>query len=398
MRNLSTLSFITALAGTIALGASCSTNSVSSESKSNAQPSAAPTPTVEVTPVESRKLAIVVRLPGELQPYEEVAVFPKVTGFVDSITVDRGSVVKAGQLMIRLIAPEIAAQRAEAQSKLQGAASQRIEAEAKLASDESTYQRLKTASATPGVVAGNDLEVAQRAVDADRARVQSALEGAEAAKAALKSITEIEGYLQVRAPFDGVVTERNVHPGTLVGPASGSGPATPLVRVETTARLRLVVAVPEKYVAGMAEGAKVQFSVPAYPNQTFSGTVARIAHSVEPKTRTMPIELDVNNAARRLASGMFPEVLWPVRRSDATLFVPVPSVARTMEATFVVRVRDAKTEWVNVQTGELEGKSIEVFGDLRPGDQVALRGTDELRPGTHVAAKPASFDSQGAKK
>src|SRR5262249_5814357 len=155
-----------------------------------------------------------------------------------------------------------------------GADAQRIEAEAKLAADDSTYQRLKTASATPGVVAGNDLEVAQKAVDADRARVQSARESAEAAKAALRSITEIEGYLQVRAPFDGVVTERNVHPGTLVGPVPSSGSATPLLRVETVTRLRLVVPVPERYLAGMAEGAKVQFAVPAYPNQTFSGTVA----------------------------------------------------------------------------------------------------------------------------
>lgn len=398
MKHLCVLLWIAPLVGSIALCVSCGGNSASSESKRDAQPTSAQTPAVEVATVESRKLAIIVRLPGELQPYEQVAVFPKVTGFVDSISVDRGSVVKAGQLMIRLIAPEIAAQRAEAQSKLQGADAQRIEAEAKLASDESTYQRLKTASATPGVVAGNDLEVAQKAVEADRARVQSARESAEAAKAALKSTTDIEGYLQVRAPFDGVVTERNVHPGTLVGPVTSSGPATPLIRVETIARLRLVVPVPEKYVAGMTAGAKVQFSVPAYPNQTFSGTVARIAHSVEPRTRTMPIELDVNNATRRLAPGMFPEVLWPIRRSEATLFVPVSAVARTMEATFVIRIQDAKTEWVNVRTGELDGKLIEVFGDLRSDDQVAMRGTDELRPGTHVAAKPAFTDSQGAKK
>jgi RND family efflux transporter MFP subunit len=353
---------------------------------------------VEVTKVLSKKLAITVRLPGELQAYEVVAAFPKVTGFVDSISVDRGSVVKTGQLMVRLVAPELAAQRAEAQSKLQGAESQRAESEAKLASDENTYQRLKAASATPGVVAQNDLEVAQRTVDADRARLQSIRESAEAAKAALKSVTEIEGYLQVRAPFDGVVTERNVHPGALVGPASGSGTNVPLLRVEETARLRLVVPVPEKYVAGMTEGAKVEFSVPAFPNQKFSGTVARIAHSVDTKTRTMPVELDVANLGRRLASGMFPEVLWPVRRSGPTLFVPTSAVARTTEATFLVRIRDGNAEWVNVQTGELDGKLIEVFGNLREGEDVAARGTDELHPGTHVTAKQSSPDSKSSGK
>ena len=169
---------------------------------SNANAQNAPVPTVEVVKVTSRKLAISVRLPGELQPYEVVAVYPKVPAFVDTISVDRGSVVKSGQLMARLVAPELAAQRAEAQSKLQGAEAQRVEAEAKLASDDGTYQRLKTASSTPGVVAGNDLEVAQKAVEGDRARLEAVRKSVQASEASLKSISEIESYLQIRAPFD----------------------------------------------------------------------------------------------------------------------------------------------------------------------------------------------------
>src|SRR2546427_3271415 len=304
MRHLRVLLWIPALCGTIHLCASCGANS-SSERNANPQAAAPATPSVEVVSVSSKKLAIAVRLPGELQPYEAVAVFPKVTGFVESIKVDRGSVVKAGQNMIRLIAPEIAAQRAEAQSKLQGADAQRSEAEAKLSSDESTYQRLKSASSTPGVVAGNDLEIAQKAVDADRARLEASRGSAEAAKSALKSVAELEGYLQVRAPFNGIVTERNVHPGSLVGPSnSTSGAAMPMLRLEKAERLRLVVPVPEKYAGGIAEGGKIEFSVPAYPGQIFAGTVARIAHSVDVKTRTMPVELDVKNADGRLSSGM----------------------------------------------------------------------------------------------
>jgi len=339
--------------------------------------------------VTSKKLSITTRMPGELQAYEAVAVFPKVTAYVESISVDRGTRVRSGQVMARLVAPELAAQRAEAQSKLQAAEAQRAEADAKFASDQSTFDRLKSASATPGVVAGNDLEVAQRAVDADRAKVEAMRGSAEAAKSGLKSISEIEGYLEVRAPFDGVVTERNVHPGSLVGPAtSAAASSLPMVRVEKISKLRLVVPVPEKYSAGMNVGTKVDFSVPAFPNQTFSGTVARIAHSVDVKTRTMPVELDVQNSDGRLSSGMFPEVLWPVRRSEPTLFVPASAVARTTEATFVIRIRDGNTEWVNVQTGEQDGKSIEVFGGLHEGDEVAVRGTDELRAGNRVTTKP----------
>ncbi len=368
---------------------SCVSCGSQSNSGAAAQGTAAPpVPTVEVAKVSSKKLSITVRLPGELQAFEAVAVFPKVTAYVDSVSVDRGSRVKSGQLMARLVAPELAAQRAEAQSKLQAAESQRAESQAKLSSDESTYERLKSASATPGVVAGNDLEIAQRAVEADRARLEASRGSAEAAKSALKSVADLEGYLQVRAPFNGIVTERNVHPGSLVGPSTGaSGAAMPMLRLEKADRLRLVVPVPEKYTGGIAEGTKLEFSVPAYAGQAFSGTVARIAHSVDVKTRTMPVELEVKNAEGRLSSGMFPEVLWAVRRTGPSLFVPVSAVVRTTEATFVVRVRDGSTEWVNVQTGELDGKSIEVIGGLHTGDEIAARGTDELRPGTHVVTK-----------
>jgi membrane fusion protein, multidrug efflux system len=384
-------SWIAVLSGAIALCASCGSKSNSGA----AAPGTAPAPTVEVAKVSSKKLSIMVRLPGELQAYEAVAVFPKVSAYVDSISVDRGSRVKTGQLMARLVAPELAAQRAEAQSKLQAAEAQRAESQAKLSSDESTYERLKSASATPGVVAGNDLEIAQRALDADKARLEASRGSAEAAKSALKSVADLEGYLHVRAPFNGIVTERNVHPGSLVGPSnSTSGAAMPMLRLEKAVRLRLVVPVPEKYAGGIAERTKIEFSVPAYPGQTFSGTIARIAHSVDVKTRTMPVELDVNNADGRLSSGMFPEVVWAVRRTGPSLFVPVSSVVRTTEATFVVRVRDGNTEWVNVQTGELDGKSIEVIGGLRDGDEVAARGTDELRPGTHVVTKQIPAETQ----
>ena len=163
--------------------------------------------------------------------------------------------------------------------------------------------------------------------------------------------------------------------------------AVPMVRIETPSRLRLVVPVPEAYVAGIPEGTKVEFTVPAYPGQTFRAPVARIAESVDVKTRTMPIELEVRNPSSRLPSGMFAEVLWPVRRPRATLFVPISAVVRTTEKTFVVRIRDGKAEWVDVKTGATSGNLIEVFGNLKEGDQVILRGTDELRPGTPVTPR-----------
>jgi RND family efflux transporter MFP subunit len=344
-------------------------------------------PTIEVVRVLERPVNVTLSLPAELTPYQTVAIYPRVTGFVKSIRVDRGSRVRAGDLIAVLEAPELAAQRSEAQSKVQSAEAQLGAVRSKADADASTYDKLKAASATPGVVAGNDLVLAQKALEADQGQVAAAQQNIEAARQALKSVSDFEGYLKVAAPFDGVVTERNIHPGAFVGPASGPGAATPMVRLVEDTRLRLVVPVPEAYTAGVTTGTQIPFSVAAYPGQTFSGTVARIAHAVDVNTRTMAIELDVANKDGRLAPGTFCQVQWPVRRTGPSLLVPSGSVASTSGRTFVVRVRNGRTEWVDVKTGLGSGSLVEVFGDLRAGDEIAARGTDEMRPGTEVRVK-----------
>jgi RND family efflux transporter MFP subunit len=160
-----------------------------------------------------------------------------------------------------------------------------------------------------------------------------------------------------------------------------------MVRVVKTDRLRLVVPVPQAYVADVRSGTSVSFSVPAYPGRTFNGSIARIAGDVDANTRTMAVEVDVVNTDHLLVPGTFCQVRWPVHRPDPSLFVPSGSVASTTDRTFVVRVRDGRTEWVDVKTGLTSGPLTEVFGDLRAGDTVAVRGTDEVKAGTSVRAK-----------
>jgi len=394
-------------------------------SRSNAQKSqgqsisdqATQAPTVIVTPVVSQDLNLQLRLPGELQAYQDVAIYPKVQGFVEWIGVDRGSVAKSGQLLVRMSAPELAAQRNEASAKARGATSQkseaearaggiraqRLEAEARLAADEATYKRLKAASATPGVVAGNDVEVAEKTVEADRARVRLYEENEKAAQAqvasfsenekavreAAKSVQDIESYLRVTAPFDGVITERNVHKGSLVGP-SGGPPSMPMLRIRQVSKLRLVVSVPEEAVGGIAVGTRASFTVPAFPGETFSGEVRRIGQALDVKTRTMPVELDVANSPARLSPGMYAQLSWPVSRRQPSLFVPPSAITTTTERTFVIKIHNDVAEWVDVKRGTSMGNLVEVFGSLEAGDQVAVRGTDELREGTHVATKEAA--------
>ena len=348
---------------------------------------------VDVVQVVEQPLDVELSLPGELTAYQSVAVYARVTGFVKTVSVDRGSRVRAGDLLAVLEAPELVAQRAEAQSKLQAAEAQLAAVRARADSDRTTFEKLKAASATPGVVAGNDVLIAEKTADASASQTSSAQQIVEAARQALTAVRDMEGYLQVRAPFAGVVTERNVHPGALVGPASGMSGAPPILRIVDDTRLRLVVPVPEAYTGDLRSGTRIPFSVAAYPGRPFLGTVARIARAVDVATRTMAVEMDVAKGGPGLAPGTFATVKWPLRRVGPSLFVPSASVASTTDRTFVIRIRDGRTEWIDVRTGLTSGMLIEVFGALKAGDEIAGRGTDELRPDTNVQprrAKPAA--------
>ncbi len=336
--------------------------------------------------VVSRNVERKVSLPGDLASYLAVDLHARVTGFVDRVNVDRGSMVKQGQLLITLSAPELAAQVAEAESKVLAAESQRAEAQAKFVATQSTYERTKAAAATPGAVAENEVIGAEKAMEAARSVVQAAESSSRAARASAQAVKDLQAYLKITAPFEGVIVTRWVHPGALVGPAAGSV-STALLRLEQNSRLRLVVAVPEADAGGLVKNARVPFTVAAYPGRTFSATVARIAHSLDLKTRTMPVELDVSNADLRLAPGMYAQVQWPLRSTHAALLVPPSSIVTTNERQFVIRLNSGKAEWIDVKRGVAPGDLVEVFGDLQPGDVIAKRASDELRSGTSVTAK-----------
>jgi membrane fusion protein (multidrug efflux system) len=345
--------------------------------------------TVEVVPVASQKLATTFTLPAQLVPFQRVNVYPKVTGFVDTIRVDRGSRVHKGELIVRLSAPELVAQRGQAESAMRAAESQLSTAKAKLSSDKGTYLHLASAAKTPGVVAENDVMVASQTTAADEGQVQSAESNVAGAQQALRSVAQLESYLNIYAPFDGIVTTRNLHPGALVGPASGPSGTMPIVEIVDNDHLRLIVPVPEAYVGEMKLGQQVAFTVPGRPGETFHAPIARISHDVELNTRTMPIEMDVHNADGRLSPGSFSSVQWPVSRATATMFVPTTAVTNDQQRTFVERVRNGKVEWVDVVTGLNVSGNIEIFGDLKPGDEVIRNATDAIRPGQQVKTSSA---------
>jgi membrane fusion protein, multidrug efflux system len=220
---------------------------------------------LEATTVVARTLSRIDQLPGEIYAYQDVAIYPKVPGFIKWIGVDRGSIVKKGQLMVGLFAPELIAQSNEANAKAESAKSQLHEAEAKLSAakasyldakakmlgDNDTYTRTKEASKVPGVVAPNEVVVLEQEVEADKQRMQTWSENINAVERQIKALNEsllaarkstdsykqIADYLTIPAPFDGYITERNMHVGSFVGPL-GKGAYPPIVRIQQLNLLR----------------------------------------------------------------------------------------------------------------------------------------------------------------
>jgi RND family efflux transporter MFP subunit len=246
------------------------------------------------------------RLPAELAPYQKVTIMARVSGMVQKVAVDRGSPVKEGDVLVELSAPELAAQIAEARARVEASAARKAEAEAKVGAAEATLERLLAASKTQGAVAENDIVQARKALDAARGAVASIEKEAAAAEAAVLSLEALAALLTIRAPFSGIITARFAHPGAVVSPGSGA-----LLELEQVSRLRCVAAVPESEYGRIKPGQRLEFTVAAYPEKKFVGTVARSSKSLNPKTRTMPVELDVANPAGELAPGMYAEVLLP---------------------------------------------------------------------------------------
>lgn len=371
------------------------------------------TPVLEVSPVVGRRLSRDTELPGELMAYQDVPLYAKVPGFIQWIGVDRGSRVHKGETLIRVSAPELDAKCAEAIAHVDKARSSLLQAESKLESakanvregqareegDNNTYLRLKKAATNPGVISENELDVAGKTVEGDKEHVKSLTQAVAAAKSdvcaaqsdlsaakqSLLAVQDMQSYLTVKAPFEGIVVSRNVHEGSLVSPND-----TPMVRLQQLSTLRLVVPVPEIAVAGIQPGRQIPFTVPAFPDKTFYGSIARLGHALDQKTRTMPVEIDVANADGKLEPGMYPQVHWTVERTYDTTFVPASAVGHSLSKTYVLIVENGVVRVATVSVGQTMGDQVEVFGPLKSGDQVASKAAEDIKSGTHVEAKLAS--------
>ncbi len=337
-------------------------------------------PEVQLATVRAERPQVHLSLPGELQPFQDTGIQAHEMGFADKLYVDRGSDVRAGQVLATIDAPDLVARAAAAEQRLSAARARTLQAEANLRRDQGTLLGLRNAEREmQGAVAENDINIAAQNVSADQSEVASRQAVENAAARDLKAVRSLEAYLRVTAPFAGRIISRGVSPGDLVGPTK-----TPLFRLQQIDRLRLVVDVPEAESAGVQAGQVVPFTVSAHPDQQFTGVVRRISDSLRPNTRTMPVELDVDNRSLTLDPGMYAQVDWRFQRPRPTLFVPSSAVVNSSRETFVEVLRGGKIDWVPVQSGLATGPETEVFGQLGAGDQVVLQGSEELRPGSTV--------------
>ncbi|RZU41487.1 efflux RND transporter periplasmic adaptor subunit [Edaphobacter modestus] len=342
-------------------------------------PAGAQTPAhVEFATVESRTPSRTVSLPAELAPFLQADIEARVPGYIERVLVDRGSNVRRGQLLVELSAPEMKAQTSAAESTLHQAEADESQAEAQAAGIESTFARLEEASKTPGAVAGNELVQAEKQRDAAHSLVNSRKAATRAAQDRLRATKELEAYLRVTAPFDGTITDRFVHPGMLVQ----ANAHTPLLKLQQVAHLRLTVPVPESYVGHVVRGTSVSFHIAAQPGKSYAAKIARIPNALDPQSRTMMVELDAYNKDGTLAPGMYPSVDWPVSSADPLLLVPSTSVVSTTERTFVITSVNGRAHWVDVRKGAVFGEQVAIRANIKQGEKVLKRASDEIREGT----------------
>lgn len=321
----------------------------------------------EIGTVSEKAMSSYVRLPGQLKPFNEVNIFAKINSFVKTINVDRGTLVHKGQLLAVLEAPEMASQVQSAQARF-------LQAQESANASREKYRRLKEAAKEEGAVSPLDLDNALSKMKADQAVVMS-----ERSNAA--SVSDIQAYLNIRAPFDGMIVQRNVSAGALVGP--GKSTDQPMLVLQDTRKLRLEVMIPETYVEKVDLNQKVSFVFNALPGQENTAYISRSANALGTQ-RSEAIEVDVNNKDQRLKPGMYGEVKIPLIFGAKSLLVPNNAIVRSTERQYVIKVINGKAVYADVKEGIAGDESTEVFGNLKAGDRIVLHAGDELKEGESI--------------
>jgi RND family efflux transporter MFP subunit len=315
-------------------------------------------------------------LPGNVQPFITSPIYARTNGYLRKWYVDIGGHVKQGQLLAVIETPEVDQQLQQARSNL-------LTAQANLelaAITKSRYQGLLKSNA----VAQQDVDNAVGTYNANKAIV-------EADQAAVDQYTALVSFEKVYAPFDGVITARNTDIGDLINSGSGGGVKTDLFHIAQPGKLRVYVNVPEEYSRGTKVGMTADLHLAEFPDRKFQGKLVRTADAINVTTRTLLVEIDVDNPAGTLLTGSYAEVHLAVPSQASTFLLPVNTLLFRSEGLQVGIVRDGKVVLSAVTPGHDFGSQIEIVSGLKPDDQVVINPPDSLLTGQQVQIVQASL-------
>ncbi len=336
-------------------------------------------------------------LPGGIAAVVEAPIYARTDGYVRKRLVDIGDRVRKGQLLAEIDSPEVDQQLQQARAAVLQNKATLGQAQAALQQAKSrqslaavTLKRWKDLVAQ-GVLSkqeGDDKEAQYNITNADvaaaEANIKAAENGIAAAEANVARLTEIQGFQRVVAPYDGMITIRNVVYGTLVSSGSNSS-IRELYRITQLDPLKIVVQVPQSEVPFIRTGQQVEFTVQEMPHRVFSGHVERMANSLDASSRSQNTEVYFDNSKGELLPGMYAQVNFKTHRQSPPLMVPGDAVVSSKTGPRVAMLVNGNTvQWQNVQLGRDYGARTEIVAGVGKGDLVVLNPTDEIRNGIQV--------------
>lgn len=328
-------------------------------------------PQVSVVYPERSAPAQKIQLPGSVQAYASAPIFARASGYVKAWHADIGTHVTAGELLAELEVPEVDQQLQQARGALDAA-------KANLRTAEATAKRFEGLAETRSV---SKLEVdnAVGAFQANQATVQ-------AAEANVRQLEKLLSYAQVRAPFEGVITMRNIDVGDLINAGSSNAPNAALFQISQSDKLRVYVNVPEALAQSVKPGLVASLALTALPGRRFVGKLVRTANAIDPATRTLLVEIQVDNANGELFAGAFSEVQLDIPRPGPVFTVPVETLLFRHEGLQLATVEDGRVVLKAVTPGRDFGTTIEVVHGLTGNEAVIVSPPDSIETGDRVRA------------
>jgi RND family efflux transporter MFP subunit len=315
-------------------------------------------------------------LPGNVQPFISSPIYARTNGYLKNWYVDIGARVKQGQLLAVIDAPEVDQQLAQSLSNLNTA-------KANLALAEITKNRYEGLIKT-NAVAQQDVDNAVGSYKANQAIVA-------ADEANVKQLQALQSFERIYAPFDGVVTARNTDIGDLIDSGSSGSVKTDLFHIAQPGTLRVYVNVPEEYSQGVKVGMTANLALAEFPGRTFQGKLVRTADAINVTTRTLLIEVDVQNPTGTLLTGSYAEVHLQLPTPASTYLIPVNTLLFRSEGLHVGLIKDGKAEISAVTPGHDFGDQIEIVAGLKADDQIIVNPPDSIVSGQQVQIVQATL-------